>query len=348
MRTLRLYGKNRSLRAWSVLFMYVLRRIFGHVVPPFIYLAVTYRCQCRCVHCYANAPFEDDHDNLDTEQCKSIIDQIKRLGAIGIVFTGGEPLLRDDLPHLVRHAHSLGLLTRIDTNGVLLDRKHISALKEARITQICVSIDHADPDTHDKLRDYPGAFKKAVEGIKLLGRFNIPCQIFTYVNKRNVVEGLKKIIDLARQHRVFCIQLLFPLAAGRWEDSFDEVLTDEEKKRVRELRGPPFIHFVSPGPKALCEICTKATLYISAKGDVNPCPAVPYTMGNLKKNSLDEIWRHHCEKLNLDFRGECPLNTLETREALKRYADSVAGHFSNPEQSSPEHVEDMPMEQKAR
>jgi MoaA/NifB/PqqE/SkfB family radical SAM enzyme len=334
-RTLRLYGSNRSFRAWRVLVLFLVRRIFGRVAPPFVYLAVTTRCQCRCVHCYANAPIEEAGHDLDKRQFRSAIDQIARLGAIGIVFTGGEPLLYEDLPDLIQHAHALGLLARIDTNGLLLDEGHVSALKRAGVAEVCVSIDDADPEVHDRLRNHPGAFRKAIEGLENLRRYAVPCQIFTYVARRTIVAGLKRIIDLARRQGVFCIQMLFPLATGRWEGAYDQVLTEREKALVRTLKGRPFIHFVSPGPKAFCEICTKATLHVSANGDVNPCPAAPFALGNLKASTLSEIWERHCRKLNLAFRGECPLNHPRTRETLEKYARSVAGDAGRLETSKP-------------
>jgi MoaA/NifB/PqqE/SkfB family radical SAM enzyme len=74
-----------------------------------------------------------------------------------VAFSGGEPPLREDIVELVRHAHDIGLLTRISTNGLLLDRELVSRLKRAGLTPCGVSIDDADPETHDRLRGLLGA-----------------------------------------------------------------------------------------------------------------------------------------------------------------------------------------------
>ena len=323
-RGLRLYYSSRSLRAWGVLLRYLCRKMLGRNLPHFIFIAPTYRCQCRCVHCFANILGRDDHDTLDTRQLKSVIDQAKRLGVIGIIFSGGEPLLREDLAELVQHARKAGLLTRVDTNGLLLDRERISKLKKAGVTQFAVSIDDPDPETHDRLRGVPGTYKKAVEGIKILRELNIPCQILTYTSKRNVTAGIEKIIDLGRQLQVLCVQLIFPVAAGRWDGAFDQLLTKKEKTRVWELKLPPFVFVMSPAPRALCPVYTKSTLYVTAQGYVTPCPFVPYVMGNIRDYTLNELWQRHCAKFNLKFRGDCPMNNIQAREALKRHVESLA------------------------
>ena len=79
LRGVRLVVANRSLRAWGVLGSHLLRRLFGRPAPAFMTLAATYRCPCRCVHCYASAPERAKQDELTTGEVKEIIDQAKRL-----------------------------------------------------------------------------------------------------------------------------------------------------------------------------------------------------------------------------------------------------------------------------
>ena len=323
-RGFRLYRANRSPRAWGVLAAHLWRRMLTRSVPPFITIAVTYRCPCRCVHCYASAPDRSGPDELDTAQMKSVIDQAKRLGVIGIIFSGGDPLMRPDIVELVRHAHALGLLTRVSTTGLTLDSKLVSELKAAGLTQCGVSIDHPDPEVHDQLRGVPGAHEKAIEAIRNLRQADILCQILVYASKRNVPSGLERIVELGRSLDVFAVYIFFTMAVGRWDGAFDQVLSDQERAAVRELADLKFVHVELPTPRTRCAVITKSIVYVTPQGDVTPCPFVPYVLGNLRDKTLGELWRGHCKALTIDYRGECPMNDIHCREALKQHVESVA------------------------
>ena len=254
-RTLRLFSSNRSLRAWGSFLSYLGRRSLNQTIPPFITIAPTYRCVCRCVHCGVNSPGREALETeLTTEQIKHVIDQAKKLGVLQVTFTGGEPLLREDLFEMIRHAYHLGLLTRINTSGLLLDREVVGKLKRAGLTQGAVSIDDADPETHDRLRGVPGAYDRAVQGIRNLKDAGIPCQINTVAARRNVPEGLKKIIELGRNLGVLAVYIILPMAIGRWAKDYGQVLTEEEKAAVRGLQETTFVHLELPTPKTLCGI----------------------------------------------------------------------------------------------
>jgi MoaA/NifB/PqqE/SkfB family radical SAM enzyme len=266
----------------------------------------------------------DEHDELYTWQIKSVIDQAKQLGVIQVCFTGGEPLLREDIVELVRYAHDAGLITRIMTNGLLLARERVIKLKEAGLTQCSVSIDDADPDTHDRLRGLPGTYKKALDGIKTLQEFNILCQILTVAYKRNITAGLEKIIALGRQLGLMCVYIIFPVATGRWDGAFEQLLSEEEKARVRELEDLTFVRLEIPAPLSMCCVVAKSALFVSPRGDVTPCPYVPYVIGNIEDHTLKDLWERYCAALSPECRGECPMNDVRHREALKKHVDSVA------------------------
>ena len=327
LRGARLYVANRSLRAWGVLGSHLVRRMFGRPAPAFMTLAPTYRCPCRCVHCYASAPDRPKQEELTTVQIKEIIDRAKRLGLIEVIFSGGDPLLRDDIVELVRYARKRGLLTRINTTGVLLDKGRVAELKAAGLTQCGVSIDHPDPARHDELRGLPGAYDKAVEAIRNLREAGILCQILTYTPRESIPEGVERIIALGRELGVFAVYLFFPMAVGRWDGAFERVLTDGERAAVRALQDLTFVHAELATRHSVCCACRKGVLYVTPEGDVTPCPFVPFVLGNAREHSLDAIWRSHCRSLRLKCRGECPMNERGTREALRNHVESAAGRL---------------------
>ena len=323
-RVLCLCSSNGSPKAWRQLFAYICRRAAGRSVPAYMWLAPTYRCQCRCPHCYSSAPDRRQHVEMDTERWKAVLDQAKALGVLEASFSAGEPLMREDIVDLVRHAHDIGLLTRISTNGLLLTRELVGRLKEAGLTQCGVSIDDTDPEVHDRWRGVPGAFGRALEGIRLLQEAGIRCQLSTYAARRLIPEGLERIIALGRELGVMSVFFSFPIAAGRWEDAKDELLTEEEKAQVRSLRDMRLVHIEIPTAIYRCCVITKLMMFVSPAGEVTPCPFTPYVMGNIQEHSLAEIYRRHCERLTLTCKGHCPLNRPSCREALKEHVANVA------------------------
>lgn len=321
-----LYSKNGSWRAWVHGTSYLLRRLGGKTLPQTVFLAPTYRCQCNCAPCYADAKGRKNVNEMTTEELKAEIDQVKALGSIHLILTGGEPLLRDDIVDLVAHAHDIGLITRISTNGDLLSRDRVAELSRAGLNQCGVAIDDADPETHDRLRGLSGLFERAVQGFRFLNEYGIESRLITYAYHGNLSQGLERILDLGKQLGVKSIHINFPYASGRWAESFDKMFSDDDMARLRRLhrymRSPPVL-MEFPTPEALCLAAKKSIIYVSASGEVTPCPMVPYVMGNIREEPLTKIWKRHVDALRLDYRGNCPMGEPEGRKALREHTASV-------------------------
>lgn len=323
-RALCVYVSNRSLRAWGVLLRHLARKAAGLPSPTYLHIALTERCQCACIHCYARGREDQRRDELNTAEVKSLIDQGRRLGAAYVVFSGGEPLLRKDIAELVAYAHRRGLITRINTNGLLFTPENTARLKKAGLTQAGVSIDDPDPATHDRLRGVPGAYARAIEGIRNLKANRILCQIQTYASRRNIPDGLKKVIALGKELDIFYVYFFFPTASGAWACSFDELLSPEEKAEVRNLADVRFVHVELATPGSQCRVFAKSLISVASNGDVTPCPFTPFVIGNVRDRSLEELWLPFSSRLKLKFKGDCVMNDLEGRETLKEHVAAVA------------------------
>jgi len=265
---------------------------------------------------------------MSTEEFRSVLDQLKALGTLLVIFSGGEPLLRKDIFDLVAHAHDAGLLTRLGTNGYLLTRVCTSELKRAGLNQCGISIDDADPAVHDRLRGLPGAFERAIEGFGYLREFRIDRKILGYATHENITGGLERIIELGRQIQVNSIHFNIPLRAGRWSDYQEEVLSDKEMADFRRLLKYPFVSIGFPTPDGLCGACAKSIIGISPVGDVLPCLTVPMAIGNVREEPLSSIWHRHAFELQLQTRGRCPMNNDRDRETLREYIAAVRARGS--------------------
>ena len=128
-------------------------------------LALTYRCNNDCKHCYNARP--RDFAEMDTEHWKSILDKLWDLGVPHIVFTGGEPTLRNDLPELIAHAESKGQITGLNTNARRLrDPAYVKALVEAGLDHVQITVESCDEAIHDEMVHAKGAFRQTIDGLK--------------------------------------------------------------------------------------------------------------------------------------------------------------------------------------
>ena len=322
-RAARLYIKNHSARAFLQAFFHIFLKAAGRTAVESALLAITHRCQAHCPHCFAQVEGFGIGPEMSTEEFRGVLDQLKALGTLLVIFSGGEPLLRKDIFDLVAHAHNAGLLTRLGTNGYLLTRACAAELKRAGLNQCGISIDDADPSVHDRLRGLPGAFDRAIEGFGYLREFRIDRKILGYATHENITGGLERIVELGRQIQVDSIHFNIPLRAGRWSDNQEEVLSDKEMADFRRLLKYPFVSIGFPTPDGLCGACAKSVIGISPVGDVLPCPVVPMALGNVREEPLSSIWHRHASELRLQTRGRCPLNDERDREVLREHAAAM-------------------------
>jgi MoaA/NifB/PqqE/SkfB family radical SAM enzyme/protein-S-isoprenylcysteine O-methyltransferase Ste14 len=322
-RALRLYFQNGSSRAWQQLVSFIYRKVRGTPVPTTAFVVITYRCQLQCPHCYSAVEIRGSGDEMSTEEVKSVLGEIRALGTLQVVFTGGEPLLRKDVFELVTYAHSLGLITRLNSNGVLLTAECVAALKRAGLNKCGVSIDHADPDIHDRLRGSPGAFEKALRALGHLRRYNIERQLLAYSSHDKLSSELERIAELGKNLRVSSVFFTIPYLSGRWRGSQDEAFSEGDMARLRGLLRHPLVAMEFPRAGKKCAACAQAIIHVSAQGGVTTCPAVPFLLGNIRREPLAQIWRRLTSTRPLEFKGRCPLNNERDRQLLKAHAATV-------------------------
>jgi MoaA/NifB/PqqE/SkfB family radical SAM enzyme len=135
----------------------------GH--PLYLVHALTARCNARCGFCAWNPAFYHPKDQLSTEAIERLYSDARAAGFIGLSIWGGEPLLHKDFDRVVRHAHGLGLVTHIVTNGFLLEKKLDAVV--LWIDRVCISLDHPSP-LHDELRGIDGLYERILSATKAL------------------------------------------------------------------------------------------------------------------------------------------------------------------------------------
>ena len=276
-------------------------------------LAITYRCNNDCAHCY-NAR-ERNFPELHTENWKHILDQLWALGVPHIVFTGGEATLRNDLPELIAHAESNGQITGLNTNARrLADAKYVQKLVDAGLDHVQITVESCDEQIHDQMMRARGAFKQTIQGLKnVLGT-----QLYVMTNTtmlRNNVHKIPDTLDFLAELGVPTVGLNaliysgqgLTVGTGLHERELQPILdmavqkTTEHNQRLIWYTPTQYCNFDPTQSNLGVKGCT-ASLYsmcIESNGYVLPCQSYYQPLGNMLTDSWDSIWNH---KLSIRLR----------------------------------------------
>jgi 12,18-didecarboxysiroheme deacetylase len=200
---------------------------------PVVVWNVTRRCNLRCVHCYAHAKEEAGADELTTEQGRILLDDLAAFGVPVVLFSGGEPLARRDLPELAAYAVAKGMRAVISTNGTLITAAVAQRLKEIGLSYVGISLDGMQ-EVNDRFRAVPGAFRAALDGIRNCQTAGIKVGLRFTINRFNVQE-IPHIFDLIEEMDIPRVCFYHLVYAGRGSELVKEDLSPEETRRALDL-----------------------------------------------------------------------------------------------------------------
>ena len=200
--------------------------------PFLIVWDFTHKCNLQCKHCYSNSGAIREEE-LTTKQALAVVDQLADAGVTALAFSGGEPLTRKDFFEVARHAADRGLYVSVATNGTLLTKENVQKLKQAGVNYVDISIDGASAKTHDEFRGVPGAFDKAVAGLKNCIEADLCVCIATTATKNNL-EEMPAIIDLAEEIGAERFTNFNFVPAGRGKAHYDQDLSPQEREKLMQ------------------------------------------------------------------------------------------------------------------
>ncbi|MEO8659025.1 MAG: radical SAM protein [Bryobacteraceae bacterium] len=185
------------------------------LTPRLVFWELTTGCNLRCIHCRASATELMSPNDLSYGECCQIVDQLAEYAPMILVLSGGESLWRRDVFDIAKRARSKGIRVALATNGTLVDETMAIRIKEAGIERVSISLDGADPVTHDTFRGHTGAFEAAIHGLKCLKDLGVSTQINSTISHHNSHQ-LPEILDLAKRLGVdaFHLFLLVPVGCG--------------------------------------------------------------------------------------------------------------------------------------
>ncbi|HAF23721.1 MAG TPA: hypothetical protein DCK93_12580 [Blastocatellia bacterium] len=304
-------------------------RLSSYCRPTSIVLALTDRCNARCIHCdiWKNRG-KEDRPSLD--QWRVLIADLKEwLGPVQVTFSGGEALLNRDTIQLLSFGSSLGLFMELLTHGFWEDQSKIESLALARPSRVTISFDGIG-ETHDRVRGRAGFVKKTERTIQTLKRMRKEHRLDMVIRLKTVImrQNLEDVCEVARFAQQENLEVFYqPIEQNyntpedaRWFTHSETWPSDTEKvvgivKELRELKrqGLPISnspgqldamipYFANPAqsriaiqshsahePRQACSALTM--LQFQANGDVIVCNAQP-AIGNIKSAPIREIWQN--------------------------------------------------------
>ena len=270
--------------------------------PLRVDLALTYRCNVACPHCYNGGRSSRE---ISSEEWKRVMGRLWDLGVPHVVFTGGEATLRQDLVELTEHAESLGLVTGLLSNGVrLADPGLVDSLSAAGLDHVQITLESADPEIHDRMVGCQ-AFQQTLTGLRnclAAGLHTLTNTTITRTNRRNLLYLLQLLHD--EGVRVFAMNTLIRagggLEGGIALDTLElEPFLLEAVARADELG----LRMIWYSPTRYCKLdpielglghkkcsAASASICIEPDGSVLPCQSWYEVAGNILEDDWDSIW----------------------------------------------------------
>ncbi|MDQ3698787.1 MAG: radical SAM protein [Gemmatimonadota bacterium] len=275
---------------------------------------LTRRCNLECAHCYISAgPSESATGELETAECLRIASEILAVNPSPmLILSGGEPLLREDLETIAEFAAARGATVVVGTNGTMLTGERIARLKNAGVTGVAVSVDSLEPHRHDNFRHGVGALAATTEAVERLRAHRLDFIIQTTANRGNRRE-LARIAEWAADQGAVSFNCYFLVATGRgarltdltpneYEEALGELVSLQRRylgrMMVRAKCAPHFmrhLHREAPDSPVLnyetrCP-CGVQYCRITPDGQLTPCPYIPTSAGDLRRQRFADVWR---------------------------------------------------------
>jgi radical SAM protein with 4Fe4S-binding SPASM domain len=285
-------------------------------------LALTYCCNNDCAHCYnvrPNPPIPPSlvgkggaegigQTELPTADWKRVLDKAWELGIPHIIFTGGEPTLRDDLPELIAHAESNGQIAGLNTNARRLsDSRYVERLIEAGLDHVQITLESHDPEIHDRMVRAKGAFRQTVKGLE--NALSSPLYVMTNTTMlRDNASALPATLDFLGELGVPTVGLNALIYSGRGATVGTGLAESELTPLLEIARAKTEAHnqrLIWYTPTQYCGFdpmsldlgvkgCTAAlyNMCVEPDGGVLPCQSYYHQLGNLLTDEWDSIWNH--------------------------------------------------------
>lgn len=337
---------------------------------PFLAIwEVTQACDLACVHCRACAVSSRSPDELSTSEGEALLDTLADMGVPLVVLTGGDPAQRPDLVRLVRHGAKRGLAMAVTPSGTpSTTRALLEELRDAGLARLAVSLDGPDAASHDGFRRVDGSFDETLRILREARALGLELQINTTLGPQNH-ERLDALSALVTELGAVLWSVFFVVPTGRADqklllgprrvEALLEALAELSKRVPFDIKTTAAPHYrrvllerhaakgavgllsdvdedgLVLGVRGINDGC--GFVFVSHTGDVFPSGFLPLRTGNVRTDSLAELYREHPvfralrEHDALEGKcGACPFRRVCGGSRARAYAMTKNLHASDP------------------
>ena len=330
-------------------------------IGPVVVWNSTRTCNLRCRHCYMDSDSRRYSDELTTAEAKKFIDDLAEFKVPVLLFSGGEPLMREDFFELAEYAAGRNIRPTLSTNGTLITRATAEKIKSIGVGYVGISLDGLR-EVNDKFRGVDGAFARAMAGIENCVAVGQRVGLRFTINRHNF-EELDKIFDFIEAEKINRVCFYHLVYSGRGSQMIDEDLTPAESRAAMDKIIARATDFERRGlDKEILTVdnhCDGVYMYLKALadgdaetaaqikkfiamnggnrsgiafGEVDPAGYVHpdqftqhHTFGNVREKKFGEIWTDTTNPIMAGLKNRKPL--LKGRCARCKFLDNCNGNF---------------------
>lgn len=280
-----------------------------HGQPLWLLAELTYKCPLQCPYCANPLDFANRSSELSTAEWLKVFEEGRKLGAVQLGFSGGEPLVRQDLVELIKGAREMGYYSNLITSGVGLNERKVEAFREAGLDHIQVSFQASDESVNNMLAGSQKAFEQKLKMAREVKAQGYP-MVLNFVTHRHNIDRIDRIIELCVELEADYVELATcqyygwayenreNLLPTRAQLERAERITNEYRDKLAAEGNPIKLIFVTPDyyeerPKGCMNGWGQVFLTVTPDGTALPCHSarmLPIEFPNVREHALDHIW----------------------------------------------------------
>ncbi|MDD5591274.1 MAG: radical SAM protein [Dehalococcoidales bacterium] len=308
---------------------------FKRIIPMAVTIGVTNTCQCHCHHCSA-LDRSKSRPMMSRDEIQRVLGECIDLGVTNITFTGGEPLLRNDLEQCIASVSPEKAVTQVFTNGLLLTPERAKSLADSGAYGVQISLDSPDPTEHNRFRGRNDAFSAVEYGVQNALRAGLLVGISTYATKQSAMRhDIIRMMALCSRWGVNEVSVFDGIEVGGLRNRKD-VLLDQAARRVLldDCKAANRKHGTKPRvvsqswtncgkgfSRLIGCLAANRQFHITAQGDFTPCDFTPLAFGNVRNEPVRTLW----EKLlsHPAYRKRTISCRMQDADFRRRYIDTI-------------------------
>jgi MoaA/NifB/PqqE/SkfB family radical SAM enzyme len=269
-------------------------KILGRRPLKYVDVAYDYRCNLKCKHCFArNFATTRDGRKMTIKDHEKFAKEAMALGALDFCLQGGEPfLIYNDLKEMIKAYQPSRNFISVTTNAALATEERLREIKKLGVDLLVVSLDSGLAEEHENFRRGKNIYENIIKAIDTALRIGLNVVINTTVSRQTVrSKGFRRLIDFVEERGIY-MNTVYAVPVGAWSGNKDVIMRPEDTAYLNRLRAAHSLlrrdMDANFGVRWGCG-AVKEAIYLTAYGDILPCPFIHISLGNVLSEPLKTI-----------------------------------------------------------